>query len=188
VDVRHWTTLIALQKRKCENDYPWKDVNKISFVCFSSPFSPKYVHLINEQFYDQHEGDVKDAVYDLSTTSSSASTINPVTATASAHHHLHSNHHHQLSRLMQHEDSLKSSLENRLNGAASTSRKSLKHSPLQHPYTNSSSLVTVMMDENKPTHDTDAERSFYMSMRHDENGHHSAAEYDEGKSKKRDKK
>lgn len=153
--------------------------------------SPKFVHLINEQFYDQHDGDVKDGVYDLSTSSSSASTINPVTAATSAHHHhqqnhhhhLHPNHHHHLSRLMQHEDSLKmqNSLGERLNGAASTSRKSLKHSPLQHPYTNSSNLVTVMMDENKPTHESEAERSFYMALRHDENGHHSAAEYDEGK-------
>lgn len=179
-------TLIALQKRKCEQYILRKHDNKKKILLLPK-FSPKFVHLINEQFYDQNDGDVKDGVYDLSTTSSSsASTINPVTAATSAHHHhhLHPNHHHHLSRLMQHEqDSLKiqNSLEERLNGAASTSRKSHKHSPLQHPYTNSSNLVTVMMDENKPTHDSEAERSFYMSLRHDENGHHSAAEYDEGK-------
>lgn len=72
-------------------------------------------------------------------------------------------------------------IQERLNGVAGTSRKShLKHSPLQNPFTSSSNLVTVMMDENKPPHDTE-DHSFYMPLRRGENGHISAAEYDEGK-------
>lgn len=72
-------------------------------------------------------------------------------------------------------------IQERLNGVASTSRKShIKHSPLQNPFTSSSNLVTVMMDENKPPNDIE-DHSFYMPLRRDENGHISAAEYDEGK-------
>lgn len=55
---------------------------------------------------------------------------------------------------------------------ASTSKKSLKHSLSTHQqhYTNSSNLVTVMMDEK--SHDTE-DHSFYMPLRRDlENGHH----------------
>lgn len=53
---------------------------------------------------------------------------------------------------------------------ASTSKKTAKHSPAQHLYTNSSNLVTVMMDD-KP-HDSE-DHSFYMPLRRDlENGHH----------------
>lgn len=134
---------------------------------------------MNEQYYDHHENDIKDSAYDLSTTSST-STINPVTATSNGSH---SNSHH-LSRLL-HEESIKQQqnamdIQERLNGTASTSRKHLKHSPLQNPFTSSSSLVTVMMDENKPPHDIE-DHSFYMPLRRDENGHISAAEYDEGK-------
>lgn len=89
-----------------------------------------------------------------------------------------------LNRLL-HEDALKlqNSLEGRLNnGAASTSRKSShKHSPISNPFTTSSNLVTVMMDENKPPHDIE-DHSFYMPLRRPENGHHLlAADYDEGK-------
>lgn len=134
-----------------------------------------------ENYYDHHENDIKDSAYDLSTTSST-STINSVTAAAS--NGLHSSNHH-LSRLL-HEESLKQQHQNameiqeRLNGVAGTSRKVHKHSPLQNPFTSSSSLVTVMMDENKPPHDSE-DHSFYMPLRRDENGHISAAEYDEGK-------
>ena len=54
---------------------------------------------------------------------------------------------------------------------ASTSKKLAKHSPPQHHYTNSSNLVTVMMDEK--AHDTE-DHSFYMPLRRDlENGPHS---------------
>jgi transcriptional regulator of acetoin/glycerol metabolism len=133
---------------------------------------------MNEQYFDHHENDIKDSAYDLSTTSST-STINPVTAATS--NGSHSNSHH-LSRLL-HEESMKQNamdIQERLNGAASTSRKILKHSPLQNPFASSSSLVTVMMDENKPPHDIE-DHSFYMPLRRDENGHISAAEYDEGK-------
>lgn len=53
---------------------------------------------------------------------------------------------------------------------ASTSKKSLKHSPAQHQYTNSSNLVTVMMDDK--SHDNE-DHSFYMPLRRDlENGTH----------------
>lgn len=66
--------------------------------------------------------------------------------------------------------------ENHHNGA-STSKKHLKHSPTQHHYTNSSNLVTVMMDDK--SHDTE-DHSFYMPLRRDiENGHH-PMEYEEG--------
>lgn len=115
---------------------------------------------------------MKDSAYDLSTTSS---TMNSVTAASSSASNLH------LNRLL-HEDALKlqNSLEGRLNGAASTSRKSHKHSPNSHPFTTSSNLVTVMMDENKPPHDIE-DHSFYMPLRRPENGHHLlAADYDEG--------
>lgn len=53
---------------------------------------------------------------------------------------------------------------------ASTSKKLAKHSPQQHHFTNSSNLVTVMMDDK--AHDTE-DHSFYMPLRRDlENGHH----------------
>ncbi len=139
--------------------------------------------MINEQFFEHPENEVKDSAYDLSmSTNSSTSTINSVTVSGAngslSHHHL--------SRLMQ-EESMKQHQQNvmdiqeRLNGVAGTSRKiHLKHSPLPNPFTSSSSLVTVMMDENKPPHDTE-DHSFYLPLRRDENGHISAAEYDEGK-------
>jgi hypothetical protein len=66
----------------------------------------------------------------------------------------------------------------RINGA-STSKKSHKQhsqSPLRHQFTNSSNLVTVMMDEKAQEAE---DHSFYIPLRRDENGHHSA-EYDEG--------
>lgn len=94
--------------------------------------------------------------------------------------------HHHLNRLL-HEDALKlqNSLEERLNGAASTSssssRKIHKHLSLPHPFTSSSNLVTVMMDENKPSQESE-DHSFYMpTLRRNENGHHHMPiDYDEG--------
>lgn len=65
----------------------------------------------------------------------------------------------------------------RLNGLASSHKKTHKHSPLPHSFTNSSNHVAVMMDEKN--HDPD-EHSFYMPLRRDENGHNT--EYDEGNS------
>lgn len=47
---------------------------------------------------------------------------------------------------------------------ASTSKKTLKHSPIQSHYTNSSNLVTVMMDDK--SHDNE-DHSFYMPLRRD---------------------
>lgn len=69
-------------------------------------------------------------------------------------------------------------VDNRNNGA-STSKKSLKLSPSQHHFTNSSNIVAVMMDEK--LHETE-DHSFYMPppLRRDlENGHHSM-DYEEG--------
>lgn len=136
-------------------------------------YSPKYVHLINQQYYDE-DNDPKESAYDLSTTasSSSSSTINPVTV---QHHST------VLSRLIQDESAaIKNHIQDtqeRLNGLGSSSlKKTHKHSPLPHSFTNSSNLVTVMMDEKN--HDSD-EHSFYMPPRRDENGHN--VEYDEGK-------
>lgn len=125
---------------------------------------PKYVHLTNEQFYEPEPAEVKDAIYDLST-SASSSTTNTTTTTQTA-----------LNRLMHDESAGKSHLENEAHhNGASTSKKSQKHSPLLHHhhhhqphYTNSSNLVTVMMDEK--SHDTE-DHSFYLPLRRDaENG------------------
>lgn len=130
---------------------------------------PKYVHLINEQFFDQHN-DAKDTAYDLSTTSLS-STIKPASSSDDSNQHLN--------RLIQHEDTLKlqNSIDERLNGmAVGTPRKIQKHSLLNHSFSASSNLVTVMMDENKGANDIE-DHSFYMPMRREEN----APEYDEGK-------
>lgn len=64
-----------------------------------------------------------------------------------------------------------------LHNGASTSKKALKQSPPQHHFTNSSNLVTVLMDDK--SHDTE-ENSFYMPLRRDvENAHH-PMEYEEG--------
>jgi hypothetical protein len=132
-------------------------------------YRPKFVHLTNEQFYEPEATDAKEG-YDLSTSASSSST-NTITTSHTA-----------LNRLMQHDESVARShleaSEGQHNGA-STSKKSLKHSPSQHHYTNSSNLVTVMMDDK--SHDTTDEHSFYMPLRRDiENGHH-PMEYEEGK-------
>lgn len=126
------------------------------------------MHLTNEQFYEPDPADVKDGIYDLSTTASS-STTNTITTSHTA-----------LNRLMHDESAPRNHMEapeSHHNGA-STSKKSLKQSPSQHHYTNSSNLVTVMMDDK--SHDTE-EHSFYMPLRRDiENGHH-PMEYEEGK-------
>lgn len=126
---------------------------------FSSILSPKYVHLTNEQFYESEAPEVKDSIYDLSTASSN--TTNTITTSQTA-----------LNRLMHDENApktLNDSSEIHQNGA-STSKKSHKHSPIQHQYTNSSNLVTVMMDDK--SHDTE-DHSFYMPLRRDlENGAH----------------
>jgi hypothetical protein len=61
---------------------------------------------------------------------------------------------------------------------ASTSKNSLNLSPPQHLYSNSSNLVTVMMDDK--SHDTE-EHSFYMPIRRDTENGHNQLEYEEGK-------
>ena len=130
---------------------------------FFSLYSPKYVHLINQQFYD--EG--KESAYDLSTTASSSSVINPIHNPSTA-----------LSRLMQDDNIPKNHIsddQGRLNGLPNSLKKTHKHSQLPHSFSNSSNLVTVMMDDKN--HDSD-ENSFYMPLRRDENGHNT--EYDEG--------
>lgn len=127
-------------------------------------FRPKYVHLTNEQFFETDTADIKDNIYDLSTNASSSSTTNTITTSQTA-----------LNRLMHEENVAKSHMEaseSHHNGA-STSKKTLKHSPSQQQhqhYTNSSNLVTVMMDDK--SHDTE-DHSFYMPLRRDlDNGHH----------------
>jgi hypothetical protein len=133
-------------------------------------YSPKYVHLINQQYYDDDNNDTKEGAYDLSTSASSSSTINPATASHPSS---------VLSRLIQDDNIAKNHIQDtheRLNGLGSSSKKTHKHSPLPHSFTNSSNLVTVMMDEKN--HDSD-DHSFYMPLRRDENGHN--ADYDEGK-------
>lgn len=130
-------------------------------------FRPKYVHLSNEHFYETDVPDAKDGIFDLSTTASS-STTNTVTTS-----------HNALTRLMHDEAKNHLDATESHHSAASTSKKSLKHSPSQHLYTNSSNLVTVMMDDK--SHDNE-EHSFYMPLRRDiENGHH-PMEYEEGNS------
>lgn len=129
---------------------------------------PKYVHLINQQYYDDDNNDAKESAYDLSTSASSSSTINPATASHPSS---------VLSRLIQDDNIAKNHIQDtheRLNGLGSSSKKTHKHSPLPHSFTNSSNLVTVMMDEKN--HDSD-DHSFYMPLRRDENGHN--ADYDE---------
>jgi hypothetical protein len=140
----------------------------LDFDCslFPSLFRrPKFVHLTNDQFFETDPVEVKDGIYDLSTAGSS-NTTNTTTTTQTA-----------LNRLMHDESVAKSHIdggENHHNGA-STSKKSQKHSPalhhqLQQHFTNSSSLVTVMMDEK--SHDNE-DHSFYMPLRRDaENGQH----------------
>lgn len=114
---------------------------------------PKYVHLSNEQYYEAEAPDSKDGIYDLST-SASSSTTNTITTSQTA-----------LNRLIHDESSARNHLESSENhNGASTSKK---HSP--HQYTNSSNLVTVMMDEK--SHDPE-DHSFYIPLRRDlENGH-----------------
>jgi hypothetical protein len=125
------------------------------------------VHLTNnDQFYenDTNETDKDNGIYDLST-SASSSTTNTITTSQTG--------------LMHDENAAKNHLEeNQHHNGASTSKKTLKLSPPQHLYSNSSNLVTVMMDEK--SHDTE-EHSFYMPLRRDiENGHH-PMEFEEGK-------
>lgn len=149
----------------------------LSLLFFSFlPCSPKYVHLINQQYYDD-DNEGKESAYDLSTSASSSNTTNPVTASHPSS---------VLSRLIQDDNIAKNHIQDtheRLNGLGSSSTKKInKHSPLPHSFTNSSNLVTVMMDEKN--HDSD-EHSFYMPMRRDENGHN--ADYDEGKPSKKKK-
>lgn len=69
--------------------------------------------------------------------------------------------------------------ENNHHNGAGTSKNSLNLSPPQHLYSNSSNLVTVMMDEK--SHDTE-EHSFYMPMRHANENGHNQMEFEEGKS------
>jgi uncharacterized protein (DUF952 family) len=138
-----------------------------SVTKFMLSFRPKYVHLTNEQFYEPDPVDVKDGIYDLSTTSASSSTTNTITTSHTA-----------LNRLMLDDSLAKSHLEAGENhhDGASTSKKSQKHSPPQHPFTNSSNLVTVMMDDK--SHDNE-DHSFYTPLRRDlENGQHPIAEYE----------
>lgn len=140
--------------------------NRCSSIFLESS-SPKYVHLTNEQFYESDPADVKDGIYDLSTTASS-STTNTITTS-----------HTVLNRLMHSDERNHAEAPESHHNGASTSKKSLKLSPPQHHYTNSSNLVTVMMDDK--SHDTE-DHSFYMPLRRDnnENGHH-PMEYEEGK-------
>lgn len=61
---------------------------------------------------------------------------------------------------------------------ASTSKNTLNLSPPSHLYSNSSNLVSVMMDDK--SHDTE-EHSFYMPIRRDNENGHNQIEFEEGK-------
>ncbi|KAG5682740.1 hypothetical protein PVAND_012073 [Polypedilum vanderplanki] len=147
-----------LSARKKRGRPPLDDSNNF-------PRAPKYVHLINEQFYD-HEHD-KESAYDLSATA--ANTLNLAHSV------------NQLNRLCPTDDANKTRMPEAQDDIAGTSKKSIKDSspPLpNHPFSNSSNLVTVMMDEKQSHHHDVEEHSFYMPMRRHENGHGSV-EYDE---------
>jgi hypothetical protein len=165
VEGRHSTTPTAFRERKSLDDDGGVSFLSKNLISINSN-SPKYVHLINEQFYDHDHHHDKESAYDLST--SAANSLNLA----------HSVNHTRLCP----EDAAKSRMheaQERLSDMAGTSKKSHKDSPLlQHPFTNSSNLVAVMMDDKPHGHEPD-EHSFYMSMRRHENGH-SSVEYDEG--------
>lgn len=124
---------------------------------------PKFVHLTNNEYYehDSREAGKDNGIFDLSTSASSATTNTITTAQTRLRHdeNISKNHHEEH------------------HNAASTSKSSLNLSPPQHIYSNSSNLVTVMMDD-KSQHDTE-DHSFYMPIRRDiDNGHQ--MEFEEG--------
>lgn len=147
-----------LSARKKRGRPPLDDSN-------SFPRAPKYVHLINEQFFE-HEQD-KESAYDLSTSAANslslAHSVNlenaAAAAAAAAKSHMQEVH-------------------ERLSDGAGTSKKSLKDSPIPNPFSShSSNLVTVMMDEKQHQHEPE-EHSFYMPIRRHENGH-ASVDYEE---------
>lgn len=125
------------------------------------------MHLTNnDQFYenDSNETGKDNGIFDLST-SASSSTTNTITTSQT--------------RLTHDDIVTKNHLEdNQHHNGAGTSKKILKLSPPQHLYSNSSNLVTVMMDDK--SHDTE-EHSFYMPHRRDIENGHNQMEFEEGK-------
>jgi hypothetical protein len=88
------------------------------------------------------------------------------------------NHHHSMRDVQERLNGLASAAAAVASSNGSLSKKAHhKNSPISsHPYTNTSNLVSVMMDDK--SHDIE-DHSFYMPLRRVENGHNST-EYDEG--------